>query len=304
MFNKTISRRRKQARQQSSEPPKKYGSYSYYDSYRANNNDSGITQRNAPPKRTLLGKLKHVPSYLAIILIISSLMYLLWLDTNPKINLNVEPNSASLLQNNSVYQEAAQKILKNSIFNRSKLTINTNKIAADLEKQFPELSEVIINIPIAGHRLVFEIEPAKHALILESKTSNAYVIDEKGRAVVKAVDVVDIDKLDIPLVIDESNMTIEKGRSVLTKDEVKFIFDLYKQMKIAKKSIKTIKLPQIANEVHVSFTDKPYFVKFNIYSDLRTQVGAMLASEGKFSKDGQIPKSYIDVRVPGKVFYK
>jgi len=303
MFNKTINQRRKKARQQSGEPQKKYGSYSYYDSYRANNND-GITQRNAPAKRTLPSRLKHVPSYLAIILIICSLLYLLRLDTYPKINLNIEKKSTTLLQDSSVYQVAAQKTLKKSIFNRSKLTINTTKIADDLEQQFPELSEVVVNIPIAGHRLVFEIEPAKPSLILESKTSNTFIIDEKGRAVVKATDVVDLKRLDIPLVIDESSITIEKGRPVLTKDEVGFISDLYKQMKIAKKSIKTIKLPQIANEVHVSFTDKSYHVKFNIYSNLRVQVGAMLASEGKFSKDGQIPKSYIDVRVSGKVFYK
>lgn len=280
-----------------------YRSFSYYDSYRSEN-DSSIkrdSDKKLPKFKIMLNRL---PGYFAFLLILISLFYLIWLDTTPKISIITEPGSATLLQDNSVYQNAAREALNKSVFNKTKITINTNNAAKELKSRFPEIADISISIPIAGHRLIYEIIPAKPVLIFNSNTYGSFVIDEEGRVVVETSRVADANRLALPSVSDETGVEAKIGNFVITKEEVGFINTLFKQIKAANRSVERIVMPKIAKELHLYLADKPYFIKFNINNDVSLQVGAMIAVEGKLESDGVTPLEYIDIRINGKAFYK
>ena len=275
-------------------------------SYHANRSSdtSGIGRARPVYKKPSRFSLKALPTVLAALAIVYSLGYLFTLETNPRIVVLGPEDRTSLLQDDSVYSEAAQEILENSIFNRNKLTINTDSTAEHLMNRFPELKDVVITIPIASHRPVFELEPALPTLILASANAGPFVIDAEGRAVVRTEDATSVDQLSLPHVTDESGLELVIGTPVLPQEDITFIANVYKQLKAAKLTISSMTLPPIPNELHVRLKDDKYYVKFNISGDARLQSGALLAVKKELRIKRITPRAYIDVRVKDKVFYK
>jgi hypothetical protein len=67
--------------------------------------------------------------------------------------------------------------------------------------------------------------------------------------------------------------------------------------------IKSLTFPPLAQELDLATEDQPYFVKFYLGGDPLVQAGTFLAARHQFSS-GVKPSVYLDVRVPGKIFYK
>ena len=299
MFNKKDKTERQR---RVSNKSNNYRSFSYYDSYR-DKQDINLPRGESKLKAEHSSAFSKILGLFSFFVITISLGYLLWIDANPKISILSDSEDATLLQSSNVYQDAVKSMLIKSIFNKTKLTINTDKLARELKNKYPEIAEVAINIPIAGHRLLFEIEPAKKAVILDTIKSGSFVIDDNGRAVVLTSDVADIKVLNIPKVIDETGLEIKVGQSVMKKEDVMFTLSLNRQIQSTNRQIRIIKMSKF-NELHVYLADKNYYIKFNLNSDVALQIGAFLAVEGKLSQEGVTPSEYIDVRVGGKVFYK
>lgn len=275
-------------------------------SYHANrsSDSSGLGRARPVYKKPSRFSLKALPTVIASLAIVYSLGYLFTLETNPRIVVLGTEDRTSLLQDDSVYSEAAQDILKSSIFNRNKLTINTNSTAKHLMNRFPELNDVVITIPIASHRPVFELEPAVPTLLLASSNAGPFVIDAEGRAVVRSEDASSVDQLKLPRVTDESGLELEVGTSVLPQEDIAFIASVYKQLLAAKLTVSSMTLPPIPNELHIRLKGDKYYIKFNISGDARLQSGALLAVKKELRVKHITPRAYIDVRVKDKVFYK
>jgi hypothetical protein len=245
-----------------------------------------------------------LPALIATGVIVGSLSYLLWVDTNPRIEIVSEGQAPTLLQDINVYEEAGKEILSGSPLNRFKLTVDTPAIARELRSRFPELSDVVIIVPVASHRLVFEIQPAAPALIMASSQYKAFVVDEQGRAVVEAERVMALSELSLPVVQDESGLEIETGKVALPKEDVEFIRDVTFQLRAKGMAIKSLGLPRVANELHIFPEGEQYFVKFNMTGDARVQAGVFMAVKERLQAEGRAPSSYIDVRIEEKAFYK
>jgi hypothetical protein len=259
--------------------------------------------RSALPQRTRRRvNVRYIPSYIALLAVIISLGYGLTLSTQPKI-VSVGSNSAHLLRENTVYRAAAQDILDNSIFSRSKLLINSDSVARQLQKRFPELRAVSVTVPIASRQPIITIQATQPTLLLAGE-SGAYLVDSEGVAVMKASELAEDVRTNLPIVTDETGAKLEVGQGALPTQTLQFIAELSRQLTAKNVQVSSMTLPAVANELHVRVVGEDYLIKFNVDGDARLQAGAYLATAEQLHKDGIRPQEYVDVRLEDRAFYK
>jgi hypothetical protein len=196
-----------------------------------------------------------------------------------------------------------KKYLQSSILARCKLLVDANDIKQKLLYDYPELADADVSIPILGRRPVVSLAAARPAIVLSSG-HGAYVVDSRGKAILKIEDAKALEKDQLPVVADQSGLDIDTNKSVLPSASIAFIEIVTAQLKAQKLTISSFTLPSIANELLVQPGGLPYTVKFNLLEDARQQSGAFLAVKAKLDNDKRTPAEYIDVRVPEKAYYK
>lgn len=277
-------------------------------SYYASRSSEPSAGRNMAPKKVATGRrmnkeaLKYAPSMIAAVILLVSLVYMSTLSTLPNVQI-LRSSDQTLVGNRAVYEKEAREILAQSALNRSKLTIDTTKLAADLREAFPELGDIAVVMPLVGRRLVIQAQPAQPALVLGTRSSGAFVVDVHGRAIVKASEVDSSTRDKLPVVRDESGVSLEPGKSALPKEVVRFITDVSAQLKAKNIPLDSMSLPA-ARELWVRPKDRPYYVKFDTQGEGRLQTGTFIAVKERLEKDNVLPAEYIDVRVSEKAFYR
>lgn len=211
--------------------------------------------------------------------------------TNPKITIN---STAYHPQN--IYKEAAHKYL-GSVNNRNKVTLDGQKIVVSLKAQFPEIANASVELPILDQTPIVHISVASPSFVLENNGQD-YIVDSQGVAVGKSQSYPSIKNLSV--VTDRSGFNAQEARQVMSAASVKFITVLITQLQHAKVPVASITLPPSAQQLELRTKDKSYFVKFYLGGDPLQQVGQLLAIRHSNTQ----PAQYLDVRVPGKVFYK
>ncbi len=254
-------------------------------------------------RRSRLGWLKYAPSLIAGAALIVCLVSISTLDVTPKIQAVSSQNARTIARSTAAYEDQAGDIFARSIFNRSKLLIDTDKVARELKAAFPELGEVSVILPLISRRPIIEVQPAKAALILAG-SGGAYIVDQEGRAVIKANDVESSIRDQLPVVQDQSDIPITRGKGVLSKEAVSFIWQFTGQLAQKQIPLQSLTLPATANELHARIEGKPYYIKLDIQGEGRLQAGTFIAVKERLEGDGLVPGEYLDVRVPEKAFYK
>jgi cell division septal protein FtsQ len=220
----------------------------------------------------------------------------------------IEPLTSSkaadgaLLRSHAEYQAAADKLLGSSIWNRNKITINTDQISHQLAAEFPELSSASVTLPLLAHRPTVYVQPAEASLVVAAD-NGAFVIDQNGRALMPSSNLPTARNL--PQVVDQSGLQIGTGRQVLPSDNVAFIQTVQYELGAKHVHISSMVLPAAARELDAYIEGQPYFVKFNLANDdARQQAGTYLATAAELHRQHTTPKHYIDVRVDGRAYYK
>jgi len=239
------------------------------------------------------------------IAVVACFINLVRLSSNPRVESSNANQTSYLLHNKATYQTAAQTYLSSSILNSNKLTVNTSKIEQEMTRQYPELMSVSIVLPLAGHRPIVYIRTAAPAFILVGSSAQSFVIDENGRALIPAVNVANLEKLNLPVIRDESGLRLSQGSTVLSSTSTAFIKVVLAQLKANNVPIARLSLPAAVSQLDVYPVGKPYYVKFNLQTTEATQqTGTYLATAEKLQEQGIVPSQYIDVRVDGRAYYK
>ena len=228
-------------------------------------------------------------------ILIGLVLFNLILTAPPKVSIN-----DTTYHNQQAY-EAAVKEEFLDIRTKTKLTLNSHRVADNLKKRFPELSNVEVNVPMVGAAARVKLKVAKPAFKLVSG-GELYVINSNGTASALAANLNGTENL--PEIVDESGFKIQLGQPVLEAAAVSFIASLNQQLKLANIQISSLALPPRAKELILRTADQPYYIKFYLGGDSATQAGQYLATRQQFIRDGLTPSEYLDVRVQGKVFYK
>ncbi len=278
-------------------------------SYHASRQNAATTQSSkrqatSIARPALHASLKSRPLYVAASVVVCLvLLYSLTLSSNSSF-IMTNPSGVPLLRSNEAYQEATNNILSGSIFNRTKLTVDTAKLSKELQAEFPELETVEVVLPFVGRQPIVEAVTARPVLQLAT-ADGAYFVTSKGRAVMRVERATPAArKLGLPVVQDQADLDVTEGKGVLSSQDVTFITTLVEQFKSRKLTVTAMELPPLASELHVRVSGKPYVIKFSLLTDARVAVGQYFALDAKLVKDSITPKEYIDSRVEGKIYYR
>jgi hypothetical protein len=275
--------------------------FSYYSSRSGGDSERGRYEAPKTHKKGL-ERLKHLPTTVALIAIVGCVVYASVLNDHPRVMIAASSTGKPLQRPTKVYEEYITKQLDSSFMNKSKLTFDSQSVTQGLQKQFPEVANAIVTIPLVGHRPVVHIAVSSPAFILGS-SSGAYYVSADGKPLVRVSEVTN------PLpnmitVTDESNLPVTIGKQILPTDTVSFITAVIKQLQATNTSIQSITLPLEANELQVRIVNQPYVVRYNTLGDARIETGTFLAVRKRLEGSGDKPKEYIDVRVEERAYYK
>lgn len=283
-----------------------YRSLSSHDGYAESSREAqaGRHNRNRVANETAIRRLLHnLPTKLAFIAIGGSLLYITTLNTQVNLSAQTAASTSGLLRPRTTYQTAAQTILSQSVFSRSKLTVNVARFEQALQAEFSELERVTLTIPLLGHEPIVGLVSRKPVLKMATN-QGVFLLDNEGRALLKASEAVGIDSLNLPLVIDEAQVEVTAGKRVVTASATNYIAELYALLLQKQVAILSMTLPTSSEELRVSLKDKPYVIRFNIDADARQSAGEYFALLAEFNRLGGEPAEYIDLRVPERAFYK
>jgi hypothetical protein len=270
--------------------------FSYHSSRAHTEANTGRTERPSV-KRDYKASLANIPSILAVIAIVIALAYATTLSANPRIV--IKTTSTAATRNNAEYQTYTTKLMHSSIFNKSKLTINTEGLALQLLRQYPEFQQVSVTVPVLGRRPVITVTPTVPTFVVRAGSDEAFYVNADGKVIMQATG-----NVSLPVVVDQSGLNIQLGKQILTKGNVAFLSEVIRQLAAKQLTLTDMTLPPVANELHVRIEGKPYYVKFNMTGDSRLQAGTYLALDQKLTGDKVVPKEYVDVRVEERVYYK
>jgi len=264
--------------------------------------DTGLDTNSPFKQKEVNPAVSKVRSFFAAFLdavIIVSLILLLVYSLIIRPNAKVEVNS-ELFHSASVYQDATNKILK-GIKDSNKITFSEQDVTSKLQKQFPEITSTDVELPIVSQTPVVHLKIASPSFVLNNQ-GHSYIVDSDGVAVADAANFPKASGL--VRVEDQSGFSAKLGQQVLTADGVNFINTIVKQSKRANVPISTLTLPNLAQELDLRTSDRPYYVKFYLGGDPLLESGQFLASRHQFDTTNTQPAEYLDVRVSGKIFYK
>lgn len=247
-------------------------------------------------------RVSHIPSYIALVSIVTAIIYSSILQTDPRVTVINVPGSISRSQ--AQYQEIIQNEWKSSILYRSKLTVSTTDIRNNLSDQLTEIEKIEINLPLIGHRPKLVLTPAKPQLKYIS-TSGSFYVSSSGYVLANSTAIKENTILGLPEVHDETDLKSEPGKQILTEVEVRYLNQLHRLLTGQNLKVKSMSLPKnAANEVDIRLEGVGYYIKFSTLGDVRQGVGSYLVVKSKLDAEGKIPQQYVDVRVDEKVFVK
>ncbi len=281
--------------------------FSYYTGGRDSDaNRSRVDRLAGRSEQSTAGQGKRLPRFsasqlpfwvLTLVVVVCGLK-ILWLSGKPKvIILGKNATTETYMRSSDVYAAAAQKVLSNSPTNHTKLTINLSGTANSLEHEFPELQAVSVGVPLISSRPIVYVQVADPSLILETTHGN-YALNKSGVVLAKLRSIPD----GVPLVVDQSGVQPQPGKQFLPSSTVSFVQTVTYQLTAAHLTISTFTLPTDSPyELDVRLSPQPYYVRFNLQASSLTQSGAAIAT---VQQVGGAATTYMDVRVPGRVYYK
>lgn len=245
-------------------------------------------------KASLLTRLQYA---FVILIILGGLIYSLGLDSSAQIKVD---GIQTFPRESYEYEVAVQKELNSSWLNGNKITLDREKLAQNIRRQFPEIQYVEVKTTPLRHKPVVTIQLAQPTARLITP-GGSYVLDGEGRALFNANDHsagFDISKL-IPIT-DNSGHEVEIDKPAVTEEQINYIREVLGQFEKKSIPIKEMALASGGVELQVRPKDRNYVIKFSFYSDARQSSGAYFALRDDNIQGNQ----YIDLRIPDRAYIK
>lgn len=283
---------------------KRVSAYSYHN---VRSEAKDVTGRD--PSRSMISEnklskvLNRVGTTIFLLICIICLVSILILSTVPRIVLvGGQGNNQLFNEYRQSFLATSKRLFASSLFNRDKITVNSNGIAAQLAKDYPEFSQVTIGMPLIGQHPVVYVTQSIPSLVLTS-SEGRFLINNTGVAVLRLTGSNQFDSL--PLLQDQSGLPINIGQPALTTDNVNFIETINYQLSAKNYKITSYVLPAGTSELDVHLSSLAYYVKFNLEDNNPVvQAGRFIATANYFKQNNINPSTYVDVRTNGRVYYK
>ena len=264
-----------------------------------------LERQTTPPKpRLSLNRLHQVGLIGLSIIIIIIVINFLSLSDKAQVKILTSDQNRPLLRAQATYQAGVNQLLAGSIWNRNKITLDTASLSHQLTIQFPELAAASVSWPLFGHQPTVYLQPIQPGLILAA-SNGAFILDSQGKAVLRAATPEALAATKLPVVTDDSSLTLKVSQQALPNQDISFIQTVVAQFQAKQTGITSMNLPPAASELDVHLVGVSYSVKFNLANnDARQQVGTFLATQAQLQRQHISPGKYIDVRVDGRAYYQ
>jgi hypothetical protein len=278
-------------------------------SYRARRSEDNINlgrqNTDKPPVsalKTTYFWLERSGLIILLIAVVASLINVLSLSSSAEI-LPASQGENISSQQKAAYQVEADKLLASNATDHNKITIDVNKLSAQMLSSFPNLGTVSVTIPLIAHRPLIYVSPVQPSLILTAP-NGAFALDDSGKAVFKAATPQALNMPKLSVLTDQNNLPVQLNHQALPSNYVSFIQTVKIDLSSKGYDISTMVLPAQTNELDVSLAGQSYFVKFNLEgNDPRQQAGTFLATITSLKSQNITPTKYVDVRVDGRAYY-
>lgn len=237
---------------------------------------------------------------MALFAVLAVGIYNLLLSPEPSVRFVGSQASQSLLRSAAEYQRATADLLRSSIWNRTKFTVQSDSLADELQKKFPEIQNARVSIPVVGHTVNVSITPITPAMLYQSG-GKTYVLNERGRVTGLGTDEAAKNAI---LVRDSSNASVAIGSQALSQSNITYLLELQHQLAAKNIKITEVELPVGSQSAYVRIDTKPYMIKFSFQEDVVRQAGAFLAAYDHMNQTNTNPSEYVDVRVGERVFFR
>ncbi len=260
---------------------------------------SGSTNLQPTLKRLMHGSGAFIGGIVVLLIIIS----IIQLDTTPNVKI-INGSEGYALHSDADYAAVATSAMRGSLLNTNKITIDTKAVSQTVKEQFPEIKSAAVALPLVGQKPTVYIELTKPVLILNTSTQSV-VVDSTGQALVTAQSISGLKQFHLPALYDQSQLELKVGDVVLSSSAVQFIQIVIDQLTRQKLQVKQMVLPAGTEEVDVYLRGDSYFTKYNLHeTNAYQQVGTFLAVRQELAGQKGVPAHYIDVRLPGRAYYK
>ncbi len=266
--------------------------------------DRGSKRRttvNNETKQGLAKQIVRLPYYFSALVIAVSLIYCSILSGGVEVIMPSQPG----LKDAAYYNEQLSQSLGGSLFHYSKLTFNPRAYKARAMSTLPEVSDMVVRLPLVGHKPVVNIAFVTPSLLLTSN-SKQYVVSSDGMVLAEAATVSPAKLENLIVITEDVPLKLAVGRPALTSESARFIQEVVTELRGSDAEIESLRLPLGASELHVRIKNEQYYIKFasETGSGAKQQVGAYLAVINSLKGQAQLPLEYIDVRLGERVFVK
>jgi cell division septal protein FtsQ len=173
--------------------------------------------------------------------------------------------------------------------------IKSSNIADALKTKYPEYLDVSVYKGIPNVlKITFD---ERDAVLVWQTGSQNYLVDDTGLAFKKLET---LENNSLPVVVDAKNIVLTIPSQVVTENFIKFVTDAKVKIKDAGLTLKQFEINETFFQVD-AVTDTGLKIKFDISRTLTDQMDAFNKVYGEHKAD---IKQYIDLRVPGKVYYQ
>lgn len=180
------------------------------------------------------------------------------------------------------------------------ILFQTNNFENSIQKRWEDLADAQVKLEWPDRiRIILIPEIPK---MIWNSSSKLYLINKSGMVLSNISEEERMSKYnDLPVVGDLSGIPVEKGKKILSKDFVLFVESVRDNIKNSiGKDIEAFEIKETTFSLNVRMRDG-YTVYFDTLRDPVSQVEKLNTF---LKKGGVMVNEYMDLRVPGKVYYK
>lgn len=188
--------------------------------------------------------------------------------------------------------------LSSRLLGKNWLLINENDLKRYLQNTFTGQETVVIKKTFPN-KLMVSTDEQKVAMLWKTST-RTYALSPNGYAI-------SLNQSPpgstVPTISDSTNLPVEIGSKVVSRDFVNFSTKLHEFLNANKLAVNQIYIKETTAEIVVQ-TSAGYEIKLSAVQSPESQLSSLKAALELMGQQGKKPASYIDLRIPGRAFYK
>lgn len=273
-------------------------SFSYYRSTRRNQTMGDVRRQEIAIAERRDG-IRIAKMLVVLVILAVAIIKILYVTGSAKVDLS---DNGYAYRSSASYEQIVNDGLKQSLWQKNKLTFDDVSLKEYLAQYIPELERAEIIIPLINNRPVIKLSFLPPGLVLATGKA-AYVVTNTGRIVSPITE--SESQPQVPQVNDAGGTAYNPGEYGFAESSVQFIQELQNQFSAKKIAIVSMTIPAGSiEELRVVPTGVGYSVRFDMTGEAVQQAGTYLAAREYLKENGLVPREYVDARTLGKVFFK